>query len=836
MPSSSSSSNSSSHRSINMASYNNNNNNNGNHESNRERNSSRRNNNSNNENNNHTNVVTEWLDHWSTMFPFVSSGNHNNNNHAAATTTAATTPSSAASMPTMAVFANMEEQAQEQEVVRIQDTFRKHLSSSFSSFDQYTARTSFSEEDDDDDAGGAAASAWDASRTLSFHGSQEEDGSWGELPDYHQDEELEDEEYYFANPSFPLSCQGEADENVSHNNKKKKTRSKSSTKRQRRHYRHHHPTSSSPISKWRRRYLRCDKTTKCLLLLVLVLTFIVILMGAVTRPMRRRHSGSGSGNVGNVPTPTTPAPPPQDANTTTTTNIDDDDDNNSNGQQQQPTPTLRPKPRPTATPPGYFPQLPSLAPTVVTAPVAASPAASPVAAPAPVTAPVAAAVPVPPTVPPQVSSSQPPTRPNVPGAPTVPVGPLLMGPLVGHITHDSVNLWAFHHDQAEHNLELVLYDMYDQVISVDMIPPNPQFNNVYQVTVPNLIPNTSYKYGMHIQGTRVGQGTFQTAPTAAAASQFDYILASCMNARQYRNQKVWDAMTLNNGGKRPDFSILAGDTVYLQEGVDVTVQDGVLLDRVWFRNQEQRDDPYFRNFISHVPTYAVWNDHEYGANNADQHQLGKANSWQAFRSLWANPGYGDNAGNGIYYSFYHANVHFMVTDDQWFRDPSQRNRLGTVQTEWLRQQLVGSTGVFKVIVIGSDIMQRGWETDLENIGRIVTDNRIEGVLFHSGDVHRNEYKSMSFEGAWPYPVKQITSSGVARVWRRPYAHIKVDTTLDDPTMTAHFYGAANANPDNTTWINDPNLPCPTAIGLNRDQEHTCTQTIRRSELTFPTPQ
>jgi hypothetical protein len=200
--------------------------------------------------------------------------------------------------------------------------------------------------------------------------------------------------------------------------------------------------------------------------------------------------------------------------------------------------------------------------------------------------------------------------------------------------------------------------------------------------------------------------------------------------------------------------------------------------------------------------------------------------------LWVNPGYGDEQlQDGIYYSFHHGDVHFIVTDDQWFRDFGTRNRLGEKQTEWLRNELVSSTATFKVIVIGSDIMERGWESDLYNIGRIVTDNRIEGVLFNAGDVHRNEFKSMDYEGSWPYKVTQITSSGIARVWRRPYVHIKVDTQAADPTMTAHFYGATSTA-DDATWRNDPNLQCSSIVGTDRQKEHTCTETVRLSALQF----
>ena len=44
---------------------------------------------------------------------------------------------------------------------------------------------------------------------------------------------------------------------------------------------------------------------------------------------------------------------------------------------------------------------------------------------------------------------------------------------------------------------------------------------------------------------------------------------------------------------------------------------------------------------------------------------------------------------------------------------------------------------------GSDIMERGWNTDLMNVGTIVRTHKINGVLFHAGDIHRNEYKRVT---------------------------------------------------------------------------------------------
>jgi phosphodiesterase/alkaline phosphatase D-like protein len=164
-----------------------------------------------------------------------------------------------------------------------------------------------------------------------------------------------------------------------------------------------------------------------------------------------------------------------------------------------------------------------------------------------------------------------------------------MGPLVGHTTHNSAMLWAYHASSYD-KMELVLYDEYDTVLAVEFIQQDTRKldQGVFVHTLNGLRPSTLYKYGMHLQGQRVGQGQFTTAPLPESSSKFDYVLASCMNARQYRDQRVWSHIVSNNNQKYPDFSILAGDTVYLQEGVDVTEEQGVilgkLLNRHWIRD------------------------------------------------------------------------------------------------------------------------------------------------------------------------------------------------------------------------------------------------------------
>lgn len=149
--------------------------------------------------------------------------------------------------------------------------------------------------------------------------------------------------------------------------------------------------------------------------------------------------------------------------------------------------------------------------------------------------------------------------------------------------------------------------------------------------------------------------------------------------------------------------------------------------------------------------------------------------------------------------------------------------------EWLSQKLIASTATFKIIVSSSDVMAKYLSDDVRELGKVISAHRISGVLFNSGDIHRNEFKTQNLEN-WPYPVTQITSSGVAMHWRRNYAMITVDTAGSNPSVLAQFY-SADSSGTSTTWSNNINARCSGISGRNRQQESTCSERIFLSDLT-----
>jgi hypothetical protein len=199
-------------------------------------------------------------------------------------------------------------------------------------------------------------------------------------------------------------------------------------------------------------------------------------------------------------------------------------------------------------------------------------------------------------------------------------------------------------------------------LQIYIVEPSKKHNNAIIATIHGLESYTSYDYEMHITGQRVGKGKFRTAPSAPASLlllssssslsssslsrqqpqpppppppppnngninnnngnnnngggkkgyKFNYVLASCMNYRKYKNQIVWKEGIIKDAFNNtfPDFAILAGDTIYLDDSAKsidiISSKDGVQFDRFWYRNQEQRSEKHFAYFISNTPIYSTW--------------------------------------------------------------------------------------------------------------------------------------------------------------------------------------------------------------------------------------
>jgi alkaline phosphatase D len=354
---------------------------------------------------------------------------------------------------------------------------------------------------------------------------------------------------------------------------------------------------------------------------------------------------------------------------------------------------------------------------------------------------------------------------------------LISGPMVGHTTPTTAQVWA--HAGSGKTVEIV-YGRVNaapaQLITRSM-PPRSTNNFTSLIELTGLIPATAYQYEIRVNGIKAEDGSFITAPALNKATKFSYFVASCMHHNIYPEQPAWTAVQTQN----PAFNLLIGDNVY----ANTTDYNGI-----WRVSMLQRGIPNFATVLTEAPTYATWDDHDYGPNDSDGTAVGKENSLRCFKDLWANPSYGLPGIPGVFYTYYWGNIHFIVMDNRYNRvnedapDGPGKTQFGTPQRDWLLAQLKASRSPFKVVCTGGDMMGP-YGNEMTTIANYISANNIYGVVFHAGDIHRNEYKQQ--DRGQGYLTTQITSSGIAKNGDRPWAMIDVDTTQADPVMTARFF-------------------------------------------------
>jgi alkaline phosphatase D len=302
--------------------------------------------------------------------------------------------------------------------------------------------------------------------------------------------------------------------------------------------------------------------------------------------------------------------------------------------------------------------------------------------------------------------------------------------------------------------------------------------------------NTAYQYQLFIDGkltTTPFATTFTTKDLwqyRKPAPDFSFLAGSCA----YFNEPVFDRPGKPYGGDSSIFETMAatpanfhiwmGDNWYTRE---------VDYHSIWglnYRVSRDRSFKVLQRFMAAMPQYAIWDDHDYGPNDAGKSYIFKEESRNIFKNYTLNPSYGEE-GKGIYTQFSYSDVDFFMTDDRYFRSEpdiedsingqpnAAKTYFGKQQMEWLKNALLASKGTFKIIVTGSQALNpmNGYECFLKysfeynDLMNFLALHQITGVIFFSGDRHHSEVIKM--ERAGSFPLYDVTISpytaGVSKV-------------------------------------------------------------------------
>ena len=307
-----------------------------------------------------------------------------------------------------------------------------------------------------------------------------------------------------------------------------------------------------------------------------------------------------------------------------------------------------------------------------------------------------------------------------------------------------------------------------------------EFNPI-QFTIGGLDMATTYEYSFLIDGKGAGPMVEFTTKDLwqwrKPAPDFTFLTGSCA----YFNQPEHDRPGKPYGGDSSIFETMAkekaafmlwmGDNWYTRE-VDYYSQWGL-----WYRAQHDRRQPVLQGFLRAMPHYAMWDDHDYGPNNSGASFIHKETSKKIFDSYWANPSSG-HYGQGVYTQFGYSDVDFFLCDGRWWRAPDEmmdsvngqpnpeKRMLGAQQMQWLKEALLQSTATFKIINMGSQVLNPASDKDkfmyfpieYYELMAFIKDNRLDGVVFLTGDRHHSEVIKVERPGT--YALYDVTVSSL----------------------------------------------------------------------------
>jgi len=312
-----------------------------------------------------------------------------------------------------------------------------------------------------------------------------------------------------------------------------------------------------------------------------------------------------------------------------------------------------------------------------------------------------------------------------------------------------------------------------------------EFNTaIFNLTA--LDPGTTYEYYISVGSNKkfMDSGSFTTLAIwqyRQPPADFIFLAGSCV----YFNQPEYDRPGKPYGGDSSIFDAMAKEKaafmLWLGDNWYTRYPDYASEWGLHYRPSHERRLKVLQPFLKAMSHYAIWDDHDYGPNDADKSYVLKEASRRVFMKFWPNPTYGMN-GNGIYTAFTYNDAEFFLLDDRWFRSSDrmmdstdgdinkEKKMFGDEQMEWLKNALlyskVNTFTKFRVIVTGSQVLNeyskfdafRAYPGEYKELLSFLEKNKIGGVIFITGDRHHSEIIKMDRKNA--YTLYDVTSSPV----------------------------------------------------------------------------
>lgn len=386
---------------------------------------------------------------------------------------------------------------------------------------------------------------------------------------------------------------------------------------------------------------------------------------------------------------------------------------------------------------------------------------------------------------------------------------LIHGPMLGDVTHDAASFWVRTAKPATVELRLRAEGGGGVKSASGTTSQADDFTGV--VRVDGLAPDTRYRYELWVDGRRQATATnaFATQPRRGHPGRIDIVFTACAGYAP-EHERIWRTLAAIH----PRAVLMLGDNVYIDD------PEHSLTQRFCYYRRFSR--PEWRELVGATGVYAIWDDHDFGMDDSfggpDPAEPGwKVGVWEVFKQNWNNPAYGGGDDHrGVWFDFHIGDVHFIMLDGRYYREPNARHgvsgvaapsMLGPVQLAWLKETLKSSDATFRVIaspvpwadgsVEGRQRFDKweGYPEERDAIFDFLHQERIDGVVLISGDRHRSDARIIrrangdplfEFMSAIPtnyhtHPVVDGPGLLFGTHQNNTFGVLRFDTALEDPT-------------------------------------------------------
>lgn len=245
------------------------------------------------------------------------------------------------------------------------------------------------------------------------------------------------------------------------------------------------------------------------------------------------------------------------------------------------------------------------------------------------------------------------------------------------------------------------------------------------------------------------------------------VFGSCN--RHDEPQRLWNDIM----SEEADLWIWLGDIIY---------GDSEDLEVLKHKYDAQKNIAAYRSLREQTPITGIWDDHDYGSNNAGKEYRSRAGSRDLLYKFLdipaSDPSWDREGAYRQYYLGENQEVNLILLDSRYFRDQPIYDRdkgdylpntagtmLGEVQWKWFEDILSKSNSEIHIIangiqVIPEDHRYEKWSNfplEREKLFDLITKYNVSRPVLISGDRHLSEVSRIDWNGQHIY---EVTSSGM----------------------------------------------------------------------------